>query len=297
MKRIYTTLGLIGAAMGFSATSHAQVADLTPVIYINNMTCLNARDTLQPDQNNQSQPYGIWGAVNNGPDAVDSQQNIMYMFPLAGFTYPTDSTISYSYFLGTTQFYAPTDSLAWIGSYGLVDSIKSLIDIDRYDSLFNAGYPAKNALFSSLLNPTQLQEGGTYGFYLYIMGLGDDPNAPDNIDTVGNNDVDYVPIVWHCESGTGINEMIEEAAQHINIFPNPAQNELHFKYGFIKATAQATARVIDMTGRVILTKELGQQQFGTKEFDMNISSLSAGNYLLEISTGYMNAVGKFTVQK
>lgn len=284
MKRIYTTLGLIAAAMSFGTSSFGQIADLAAFVQMSDFTCLNAGTTIygyDTAVNGVQQPLGYWGAVNLGPDDVTSGTSIMYAMPMCDFN---DSTINV--YLGQTQFDAPADSVAWI-QHGLpVDSIKSLINIDTFTSV---GFGA------SLVHRADLQDGQTYGFYLWILGLGNNPNSPDNIDTVVTNDIAYVPVKWHCN--TGIQEMMEEAARDISIFPNPAQNELHFRYGFIKATEKATARVIDMTGRVLASKELGKNNFGTKEFNMDISTLPAGNYLLEISTGYMNAVGKFTVTK
>lgn len=285
MKRIYLTLG---AVVALATGAFAQHADLTALVDMTQYECLNAGTTLYPSDttiNGVDQPVGAFGVGNNGPDQIDANSTIMMIMPICNV-----SSTGAQVFPATVSQDAPAGSVATALSYFPVDSINTLLNIDS----FNAGANQ----FSSLLVPkNQLVDGQTYGFYVYVIGVGSDPNSPDNLDDSMQNNFYYVPVKWHCQPGTGINEMIEEGAQHIAIFPNPAQNELHFRYGFIKATTQATARVIDMTGRVIMSQELGQQQFGTKEFNMDISSLSAGNYLLEISTGYMNAVGKFTVQK
>lgn len=287
MKRIYLTLG---AVVALATGAFAQHADLSGLVDMTQFECLNAGTTLYPNDttiNGTDQPVGAFGVGNNGPDQIDANSTIMMIMPICDVSSTGAQVIS-----PTVSQDAPAGSVAIALSYFPIDSIHTLLNIDSFEAGANQ--------FSSLLVPkSQLVDGETYGFYVYVIGVGSDPNSPDNVDDSMQNNFVYVPVKWHCEDngGTGVNEMIEEAAQHINIFPNPAQNELHFKYGFIKATTQATARVIDMTGRVILSQELGKQQFGTKEFDMNISSLSAGNYLLEISTGYMNAVGKFTVQK
>lgn len=284
MKRIYLTLG---AVVALATGAFAQNADIQAIVDLDSAVCLNSGQMLDTALNGPN-PYGIWGLLNNGPDIIPNGSTAWYLDPTSELS-GTGGFNLYPHTVGTDV--QPGDFFA-LSSFLPVDSIKTLVSLDSL--------ALPNATIGSVIVPREtFVEGHTYGFYVFVLGIGDDPNSPDNVDADGSNNFDLVPIVWHCQSdgGTGINEMIEEAAQHINIFPNPAQNELHFKYGFIKATTQATARVIDMTGRVILTKELGQQQFGTKEFDMNISSLSAGNYLLEISTGYMNAVGKFTVQK
>lgn len=282
MKRIYLTLG---AVVALATGAFAQNADLAAIVEVDSGVCLNSGQMLDTAVNGTN-PYGVWGLLNNGPDAITSGSTVLYLDPSC-----KQSSTGFSVTGAVLSADAQAGDYLGITSFLSVDSINTLLS---YDSL-----NAPNPTLASVFVPKEtFVEGKTYGFYVYVLGVGTDPNNPDNVDTVASNNLAAVPIVWHCETGTGINEMIEEAAQHIAIFPNPAQkNELHFRYGFIKATTQATARVIDMTGRVIMSQELGQQQFGTKEFNMNVSSLSAGNYLLEISTGYMNAVGKFTVQK
>lgn len=283
MKRIYMTLGAIVA---LATSSFAQHADLAGVVQMSSFACLNQGTTIYPNDttiNGVAQPTGAWGVVNNGPDQIDSSTTLNIITPVC----PVSSTGAGVLSL-IVQADAPAGDFVSALSYLPVDSIKSLLNIDS----FNAGVNQ----FSGLLVPNnQFVNGATYGFFLYVIGIGDDINSPDNTDDSMQNNFVYVPVKWHCN--TGIQEMMEEAARDISIFPNPAQNELHFKYGFIKATENATARVIDMTGRILESKELGKNNFGTKEFNMDISSLPAGNYLLEISTGYMNAVGKFTVSK
>lgn len=285
MKRIYMTLGAIVA---LATSSFAQHADLAGVVEMNQFTSLDLGTTIYPYDttvNGVAQPTGAWGVVNNGPDQIDANSTLNVIFPLS-----TVSANGAGVFAIPTSADAPADSLVWAMSYLSVDSINTLLNIDS----FNAGA----GQFTSLLVPKQnFVNGATYGFYMYVIGIGDDINSPDNTDDSMQNNFVYVPVKWNNDGGTGIEGMMEEAARNISIFPNPAQNELHFRYGFIKATESATARVIDMTGRVLATKELGKNNLGTREFSMDISTLPAGNYMLEISTGYMNAVGKFTVTK
>lgn len=280
MKRIYMTLGLI-AALG--TASYAQVADLAAIVEVDSAACLDAGQMLDTVQNGPN-PYGIWGLQNNGPDAITNGSTVLFLDPSCKKT-----ATGFSVTGSVLQADAQAGDYIGVRSFLPVDSIFTLLD---YDSL-----AAPNAsLGSVLISNEDLIEGHTYGFYVYVLGVGDDPNNPENTDTVLGNNLNAVPVVWHCN--TGIQDMMEEAAQNITIFPNPVQNnELHFRYGFIKATEKATARVVDMTGRVLKSQELGKNNFGTQEFTMDISALPAGNYMLEISTGYINAVGKFTVTK
>lgn len=284
MKRIYITLGLL---LAFSMGSFAQNADLAAYLEFTQFECLNVGDTIQPYDTVTTAPYGIWGAINLGPDAIDSNETIWMSTP---YNQIIDSGL---YFSGYYTDYAAANQWVRPISYLAVDSIHTLLDIDAWEN-------DTNRYYINLMVPKEnLVDGERYGFYVFVKGVGDDFNSPDNLDTSRANNNDYVAITWHCEDNTpdGIRGMLDESSRSIDIFPNPAQNDLHFKYGFIGQTDNAIARVIDMTGRVILTKNLGKHHFGTKEFSMDISSLRAGNYLLELSTGYVNAVGKFTVTK
>lgn len=283
MKRIYITLGVL---LALSMGAFAQNADLAAYIEINQFQCLNAGDTLQPDTSVHTDPYGVWGVVNLGPDAIDSNTTIWMSTPQNKLI---DSGL---YFSGYYTEYAPANSWLRPLSYLPVDSINTLLDIDRWEN-----DTANRYYINLMVTKENFVEGNRYGFFVFAKGVGDDFESPDNVDTSTANNNAYVAITWHCEDPNGIRGMLDEASRNIDIFPNPAQNDLHFKYGFIGSTNNAVARVIDMTGRVILTKNLGKHHFGTEEFSMDISSLRAGNYLLELSTGYVNAVGKFTVTK
>lgn len=284
MKRLYITLGML---LSFSMASFAQNADVAAYLELNSYQCLNAGDEIQPYDTVTNQPYGIWGVVNMGPDLVDSGEIVWLATPTNEFV---DSSMYISGYY--TREAAAGDALVLL-SYMSVDSIKVLMDIDAYEN-DTTGY------FVNYMVPRQqLVDSQMYGFFVFNWGIGEDYQNPDNSDTVRSNNRTYLPIMWHCgpggDTGEGIEDMLLAAAHNITIFPNPAQNELHFKYGFLRNTNNAVAQVIDMSGRVLLTKNLGKQPMGTYEFNMDISALPAGNYLLEISTGYINAVGKFTV--
>lgn len=302
MKRLYLALG---AFLAFGSGAFAQNIDLESQVVMNDMTCLDQWTTIYPTQNQgdtiidgQRNPGGIWGLVNNGPDGLFANDKVM-------FSDPTNSigANGIGVYLSTLQQDVPANNVVMARSVLPVDSmpgaeafIKSLLNID---SLL-----AGATQFTSLMVPyTQLQDGEVYGFYLYTFGVGDDPSNPLNVDPDNSNNFDYVPIKWHCTGsnnpmpgGVGIRDMMVDAAQDINIFPNPASNEINFNYGFIQPT-KASVRVIDMMGRIVMTQDLGNQSWGTKSFTLNTANLANGNYLLQVTTEYVNGVGKFTVSK
>ncbi len=71
---------------------------------------------------------------------------------------------------------------------------------------------------------------------------------------------------------------------NVSIYPNPAQNILHVE----GLAANAKLTVVDFNGNVIVSRELSPVPSNTgvvsNGYDLNVSSLHAGNYLLKIET-------------
>ncbi len=71
---------------------------------------------------------------------------------------------------------------------------------------------------------------------------------------------------------------------NISIYPNPAQNILHVE----GLSANAKLTVVDFNGNIIVSRELSPVPSNTgvvsNGYDLNVSSLHAGNYLLKIET-------------
>ncbi|MEL6191280.1 MAG: T9SS type A sorting domain-containing protein, partial [Bacteroidota bacterium] len=70
----------------------------------------------------------------------------------------------------------------------------------------------------------------------------------------------------------------------ISAFPNPAieQFQLEMK-NFEEGTYQA--RLLDVTGRVVLSEELNVDNVNLKTFDFQTSNISTGLYILTVQRG------------
>ncbi len=70
----------------------------------------------------------------------------------------------------------------------------------------------------------------------------------------------------------------------ISIYPNPAQNILHVEG--LSSSQKTTLTVVDFNGNIIVSRELSPVPSNTgvvnNGYDLNVSSLHAGNYLLKI---------------
>lgn len=69
------------------------------------------------------------------------------------------------------------------------------------------------------------------------------------------------------------------------IFHNPVKGRFIFGFGFLENTDGTIVQVINLAGSIVLTKNLGLQVPGFKQFGRALSHLVAGIYLLESVTG------------
>jgi len=104
---------------------------------------------------------------------------------------------------------------------------------------------------------------------------------PDDV-VIGDNGIMYIAdygnhrirMVYNSQLGVPENFNMSE----VNIYPNPAQNELNIEYHFTN-NEDATWQIADITGRVIVVKNLIS---GKQKEVMDIRSFSQGVYLYRV---------------
>lgn len=79
---------------------------------------------------------------------------------------------------------------------------------------------------------------------------------------------------------TGIVEMSEDNLSNLDIYPNPATDVLHISFS-AKAGNEVSVELIDITGKVITTKEIVSTQ-GRQTIDIDMKPLASGTYGLRI---------------
>ncbi|MBX9449265.1 MAG: T9SS type A sorting domain-containing protein [Taibaiella sp.] len=89
---------------------------------------------------------------------------------------------------------------------------------------------------------------------------------------------------------------VADLTSNIQVYPNPAQNEINFAYNFEKPSG-AKANIMDLSGRTVFTKDFGTQASGNQNFTIPVADLPNGNYTLEFVTEGSRGVSKFTVTK
>jgi hypothetical protein len=112
------------------------------------------------------------------------------------------------------------------------------------------------------------------------------------IDPVMTNNISGAIIEVNCQTST--DDITKGTA--LNVFPNPAQNEMNFTFDITTAN-NATVRIMDLMGRTLVTKDFGKQAVGTNNFTLDVTTLSNGVYYVELASGDIRGISKFTVSK
>jgi len=266
MKKILTLAAMVaGLAFGANAQKHIdlQLTALTPLTG-DAFSNLAAGDS-----------FYIYGIVKNlGTDAVEATDTIQ--FHAGGFA--SDNSQGYEIF---NRWYGLT-----IAS-GASDTIGMLVKQGQnYGAGDNGNVTAK---FPTNANDT---------IYAYVSGEsvadgpyddpGYDPNLGDDaLDLDGNNF--FVSAISF--GSTGIKDA-KISKGSLNVFPNPANNQISFTNNFATTTT-ASVRITDIAGRVVKTMDLGKQSAGTKTYNVDIAELNKGMYYIELVTESTRSINKF----
>ncbi|MBX9449264.1 MAG: T9SS type A sorting domain-containing protein [Taibaiella sp.] len=128
-----------------------------------------------------------------------------------------------------------------------------------------------------------------------VEGGGTRPAAITYEDANTSNDQSCITIIQ--KVGDGPSSIFNVSKNFsFDVYPNPVSTDLNFKYSFDKAST-AKVNIVDMTGRVLATKDFGKQGMGEQHFSVSVADLPNGNYTLEFVTEGNRGVSKFTVTK
>ncbi|HRP89921.1 MAG TPA: T9SS type A sorting domain-containing protein [Edaphocola sp.] len=123
---------------------------------------------------------------------------------------------------------------------------------------------------------------------------GVDNNDPDGENGLTGNNTTTRNYIMGASTGTkNVGTFKFEA---LNVYPNPSNGNLNISYNF-KNNSEANVRVFDLSGKVVFTKNLGTISEGTKNFNLDMNTLSTGFYTIELITNEGTAVGRFNIKK
>ncbi len=169
------------------------------------------------------------------------------------------------------------------------------------------GTATREVMFVRFDNPLPVFAGDVYYASLDAFGGGDvmvvaaDYDADDDNSTLldingtifGASQDHYVNLSFDPTVGT--NELAKNRMSLENA-PNPAANSTEIRYSLATA-ANVTLEVVDITGKVISTTNLGNKGAGAFNYELNTSNLSDGIYFYSITAGSEKITNKLIVRK
>jgi hypothetical protein len=159
------------------------------------------------------------------------------------------------------------------------------------------------------VKPLKLDEPQSFTFNYEFQGeyrLPNDANDPidheiehsveefDDLSIVvwvqNRNTTEILQSTW-AAAPTGIEEV--EAAQNgiISVFPNPVEDYVNIHY-LIKKPSECRVELIDLSGKTVLSKDLGFKPYGHYNDLMDVSNFNPGNYYLQFISGDQQVIQK-----
>lgn len=125
--------------------------------------------------------------------------------------------------------------------------------------------------------------------YLWNRGATD----PITTETTLTNNRITAPIVWWnpYKNGVGINDL---NTSMLKVYPNPALNNVTVSWPLTTTGANAVITVTDIQGKVVISTEMSNF---TGAETLDVASLKAGMYMVEVSAGDVKMTEKLQIIK
>ena len=105
--------------------------------------------------------------------------------------------------------------------------------------------------------------------------------------------------VFRCEnykqySGDGVPETPAVAEAQVVMYPNPVRSEAVVSFN-MSDNANVSYQVYDLTGRMVMSQNMGRFTEGEQEIRINMENLGSGSYILRLNQGSASSCVKFLV--
>ena len=291
MKKIYASIAVV-----FAVISGAQAQVALPQVDLLALPVIDS-NTVLPATGKGISWYSLTNSVSPGDsisalvggylgnDGVGLQVGDQWFFTGVGATLsPTGGVFGSVYTVGAS---GPIDTSTFIcldRDITVTDSINTLGNITNIE--------ADSTTWISLLVPrASLIPGHVYGWFSYIAVWPQDGSAAYR-DTIRGNNFAYIPVYW-VNNGVGINEAVSTKYDQLALYPNPANNTVSFDLDLKKASQSMVVRVLDITGRAVLTESTGFVGEGKSSHKLDIAKLPVGSYSIQVITEYNISATKF----
>lgn len=96
-------------------------------------------------------------------------------------------------------------------------------------------------------------------------------------------------------SGTYTNIDDQKFVSDLTVYPNPFSNEAWVSFDMLKSD-RVQISLIDVTGKQVMTRDLGQMATGTQEVNISGANLPAGLYFLNVQVGTEQITRKVSIK-
>lgn len=189
------------------------------------------------------------------------------------------------------------------------DTAAGFVDIAIPTSLFGtpqnrvlqpgAYYVAAELISNAGANHVRIVDDLTYEsfmpFYSSIIFLPTPPNASARWYTNGVG-VGVSGVFGRVASTSSVSELDNRTFKFNHIYPNPAKNEVNVSFR-LKESANVTIRVRDLAGRIVAESNEGMLFEGGHKSTIELNSLNAGMYFVELNANGAVASQKLVVTK
>jgi hypothetical protein len=277
MKRIYMVMAMIGLGL---TVAKAQNVSLSGAVRFANNICVTPGIGQEFSTDTTSSLLGLQGVYINPGEGVITGDKIYFLDP--GNEYAGDNA---NIWLWTASQDVEADQFFNVTACREVDSIKYLMNISKFENNENGW----------LVSRANLVTGQSYGYFIWAYGVGSSVDDASNSNTEADS-IAYLPIKWGgCD--VSVNDMKKAAVEKVTVFPNPATDNISFEIMAV-TNNNVTAKVTDLTGRTLVTKDFGRISVGNlSKLNMNVGDLPAGMYVIEINYDNNRAVSKFNIAK
>lgn len=139
-----------------------------------------------------------------------------------------------------------------------------------------------------LYNTTEVN----FAALVILINRGSNPLTAEIAPGLTNNRMTKSVLWWNAyKNGVGVNNM---STSILNVYPNPALNQVNISWPIASTGAAATITVTDLQGKVVLSSEMTNFS-GTET--LNVSSLKSGMYMVEVATGDVKMNQKLQIVK
>ncbi len=230
------------------------------------------------------------GAYSSGTYVHLSNHNTVLKFPLTYGTTYTDTFAAQLDIFGATMYLSGTSTFtcdAWgtittpFGTFNNALRVRH-VEITK-DSLDFMGMPDVN------VSQTESYSWYVAGFHSPLMTI--------NYDTSGTGTLYVSDAKYYRGMMTTAVKDIASKATTLNVYPNPATDNVTFGFDIIGTPAAINLVVCDATGRVVNTINGTNLKAGNNEVSINVNNLPAGMYIVRLQGEGAAASARFSVVK